>query len=170
MATMKFNVMSVVAIILAITAVIAIVLLETGYSYTNNPYLNISQPNNKSPLSNTYLAFLIIAIILSSVVFIVTCLDLEPVTSKTYLVYALTAALLLVGVILFALHLSANSTTNSFLGQFGNSILDSMKPENTYLHYASIVSACIALIAAITGVVAPFVCNERAMYVTRGPE
>jgi len=133
MATIKINVMSIVAIILTISAIIAAALLEAvGYK--------------RSDYTNTYLAFLIIAIILALVVLIVTCVDLESVTGKTFLIYLLIAIMLLVGIILFGLYLDGrNSKQVDF---------------NANEHYASIVFAVIALVAAIAGTVAPFVCNK----------
>jgi len=131
MATLKINVMSIVAIVLSIAAIIAIACYESAA-----PEIKL-----RGDHANTYEAFLVIAVILALIVLIVTCMDVESVTGKTFLIYGLTAVLLLIGVILFGIHLDTWSKIPA-------------------AYVASIVFAIVALLAAVGGTIAPFVCNK----------
>lgn len=148
MATIKINVMSIVAIIVTISAIIAAALLESV------DYRGIVELLKYLDYTNAYLAMLIIAIILALVVLIVTCLDVESATGKTFLIYALASLLLLAGIICFAVQMNkCDGIKYSIL-----KIIFSYKIPNE--HYASIVFGCVALIASIAGTIAPFVCNK----------
>jgi len=135
MATLKINVMSILAIIVMVSGIIAVGLYEAPYG---------GQTGDRVADRNTYEAMIIIAILLALVVLVVTCADIEQVKTKTFLIYALAALLLLIGIIVFGVYMGKHNWLT-----------------NTYNHWvASMVFACIALIASIAGAVAPFVCNK----------
>jgi len=137
MATLRINVMSIVAIVLSVAAIIAVACYES-----------VNGSGTRGNYENTYEAFLVIAIILALIVLIVTCMDVESVTGKTFLIYGLTAVLLLIGIILFGIVLHAIEN---------NTLIKRKIPGEAI---ASIVFACVALLAAIAGTIAPFVCNK----------
>merc|ERR1712133_233307 len=58
--------------------------------------------DKRASKEQTYEAFLVISILLALVVLIVTCVDIESLTGKTFLIYAVTAVLLLIGIIVYA--------------------------------------------------------------------
>lgn len=142
MATIKINVMSIVAIILTIAGIIAVALYEVQAPKVGS---------YREPECDTYEAMVIIAIILAIVVLIVTCLDVESVTGKTFLIYGISAVLLLIGVIVFGYYLGNTRWVNSISGK---------TVDAPARYVASIVFACIAMVSAIAGAVAPFVCNK----------
>jgi len=155
MATLKINVMSIVAIILMVAGVIAVALYEAGVGS-----LKRSNLHNE----NTYEAMLIIAIILALVVLIVTCMDVERVTGKTFLIYALAALLLVIGIICLGVDMGGYANRCTAEETLNKSLADKLKihiacPRENYF-IASIVFACVALLAAVAGAVAPFVCNK----------
>jgi len=140
MATLKINVMSIVAIIVAIAGIVAVALFEAA---------GIS--NKGGDKGKAYEALVIIAIILALVVLVVHCADIERLTSKTFLIYAVAALLLLIGIIVFAIVLDNVNTalkTNKLLQKaFDYGV-------------SSIVFAVVACAAAVAGAAAPFVCNK----------
>jgi len=139
MATLKINVMSILAIVVMVTCVVAVGLYESLVGSANR---------SGAHEQNTYEAFLIISILLALVVLVVTCMDIEQVKTKTFLIYALAAILLLIGIGVFGnLLRKLDTVTLNFAETFSKWI-------------ASIVFAALALIASIAGAVAPFVCNK----------
>jgi len=156
MATLKINVMSIVAIILMVSGIIALSLYEA-------PLKGSTKGRSQSPRENTYEAFLIIPILLALVVLIVTCADIEQLKTKTFLIYALAAVMLLIGIIIFAVVLEDNRQNIAEIEKVpkvGAAAAAALK--NVFNHWvASIVFAVVALIAAIAGTVAPFVCNKN---------
>merc|ERR1711990_759120 len=88
--------MSIVAVILMVAGVIAVALYE------------VVAGDRRAHNYNAYEAMLIIAIILALVVLIVTCMDVERITGKTFLIYALAALLLLLGIICLGVALGAS--------------------------------------------------------------
>jgi len=154
MATLKINVMSIVAIILMVSGIIALSLYEA-------PLKGSMKGRSQSPRENTYEAFLIIPILLALVVLIVTCADIEKLKTKTFLFYALAAVMLLIGIIIFAVVLEeTRQSIPNIEKTLGAAAAAAAK--NIFNHWvASIVFAVVALIAAIAGTVAPFVCNKN---------
>jgi len=141
MATLKINVMSIVAIVLIVTGIVALGCYEGP----------IRPHAYRSDTMNTYEAFIIIPIILAIVVLIVTCLDVESITGKTFLLYGLAALLLLIGIIIFGVVLHDMNS----VGYIRN--IGYVKAPDAWI--ASIVFAALAFIAAAVGAVAPFVCK-----------
>jgi len=167
MATLKINVMSIVAIVLAVFSIVAVAMYESSATW----------PKERPSGEHTYEAFLIIAILLALVVLIVTCLDIEKLTGKTFLIYAVTAVLLLIGLIVFGVQLhkdykEANNAFNEknkvtqaileekFLNRFRAS--GDQNTMQSFLNFrtASAVFCGLALLVAIVGTIAPFVCNK----------
>jgi len=149
MATLKINIMSIVAIILMVAGVIAVALYEVVAPATDKRGDNY----------NAYEAMLIIAIILALVVLIVTCMDVERITGKTFLIYALAALLLLIGIICLGVALGATLGPVDLCKRATTAFRDVLCKTQNYL-IASMVFAIVALLAGVAGAVAPFVCNK----------
>jgi len=146
MATLKINVMSIVAIIVAIAGIVAVALFEAA---------GIS--NKGGDKGKAYEALVIIAIILALVVLVVHCADIERLTSKTFLIYAVAALLLLIGIIVFAIVVdNVNSSLKA------SKVITKNSPWQKVFDYcvSSIVFAVVACAAAVAGAAAPFVCNK----------
>jgi len=144
MATLKINVMSIVAIIVAIAGIVAVALLEVVGT-------------GKDDKAKAYEAMVIIAIILALVVLVVHCADIERLTSKTFLIYAVAALLLLIGIIVFAIVVdNVNSSLKA------SKVITKNSPWQKVFDYcvSSIVFAVVACAAAVAGAAAPFVCNK----------
>jgi len=156
MATLKINVMSIVAIILMVSGIIALGLYEA-------PYKGVTKGRSQIPRENTYEAFIIIPILLALVVLIVTCADIERLKTKTFLIYALAAVMLLIGIIIFAVVLEERRSNIAKAEAIGAGNTTAVKDaKNVFNHWvASIVFAVVALVAAVAGTVAPFVCNKN---------
>jgi len=150
MATLKINVMSIVAIVLAVLSIVAVALYESVAGAVSS----------RGSQEQTYEAFLIIAILLAIVVLVVTCLDIESLTGKTFLIYAVTAVLLLIGIIVFGIELHKFSNNNNKLINTIISITGVDKQDILNKFIASTVFAGLAMLAAIVGAIAPFVCNK----------
>jgi len=95
MATIRFSVMSIIAMVVMITCILAISLYE--YDPPSAP------PRDRSSLGHAYEALLIVAILLALVVVVVTCLNNANLTGKTYLVFAFTGFWLLIAAICYGL-------------------------------------------------------------------
>jgi len=145
MATLKINVMSIVAIVIIVTGIISLGCYEGPFG----------GKSGRPDTYNTYEAFIIISILLAIVVLVVTCLDVASVTGKTFLIFGLVALLLLIGIIIFGIELGKRNNTTVNLGSFGSVRLST--PE---AWIASIVFAAFAFIAAVAGAIAPFVCKK----------
>jgi len=145
MATLKINVMSIVAVVVMVSSIVAVGLYES----------KTGAIDKRASKEQTYEAFLVIAILLALVVLIVTCVDIESLTGKTFLIYAVTAVLLLIGIIVYAVHLKE---LQDYLDKINKVAIVKLKMANEY--YASAVFAGIAFVAAIAGTIAPFVCNK----------
>jgi len=151
MATLKINIMSIVAIIVMIAGVIAVALYEVAAGDT--------ETEKRGDSYNAYEAMLIIAIILALVVLIVTCMDVERITGKTFLIYALAALLLLIGIICLGVALGATGGPVDACKRAPAVVRDAFCKVQNYL-IASMVFAIVALLAGVAGAVAPFVCNK----------
>jgi len=145
MATLKINVMSIVAIIVAIAGIVAVALFEAA---------GIS--NKGGDKGKAYEALVIIAIILALVVLVVHCADIERLTSKTFLIYAVAALLLLIGIIVFAIVVD---NVNSAL-KITKAVTNNPLQKQFDYGVSSIVFAVVACAAAVAGAAAPFVCNK----------
>jgi len=148
MATLKINVMSIVAIIVAIAGIVAVALYETS---------GPAAVTGDSDKGKAYEALVIIAIILALVVLVVHCADIERLTSKTFLIYAVAALLLLIGIIVFAIVVdNVNSSLKA------SKVVTKNSPWQKVFDYcvSSIVFAVVACAAAVAGAAAPFVCNK----------
>jgi len=149
MATLKINVMSIVAIIVAIAGIVAVALYETS-----GPAAIAKGDGDKG---KAYEALVIIAIILALIVLVVHCADIERLTSKTFLIYAVAALLLLIGIIVFAIVVdNVNSSLKA------SKVITKNSPWQKVFDYcvSSIVFAVVACAAAVAGAAAPFVCNK----------
>jgi len=144
MATLKINVMSIVAIVIIVTGIISLGCYEGPFG----------GKSGRPDTYNTYEAFIIISILLAIVVLVVTCLDVASVTGKTFLIFGLAALLLLIGIIIFGIELGKQNNTTVTIG---NMRLRWSTP-NAWI--ASIVFAAFAFIAAVAGAIAPFVCKK----------
>lgn len=148
MATLKINVMSIVAIIVAIAGIVAVALYETS-----GPAAIAKGDGDKG---KAYEALVIIAIILALVVLVVHCADIERLTSKTFLIYAVAALLLLIGIIVFAIVVD---NVNSAL-KITKAVTNNPLQKQFDYGVSSIVFAVVACAAAVAGAAAPFVCNK----------
>jgi len=156
MATIKINVMSILAVLAIIFGAIALGLYEADRADTET---NGTKKNGRAdPLENElnmYEAGICIGILISLIVLIITVCDKpESLTGKTFLMYALAAILLLAGLIC-AIVVEATEdgdTGRTAKDSDGNIIAASG------LRIASYVLAGAELLILIIGAIAPFIC------------
>jgi len=155
MATIKINVMSILAVLAIIFGAIALGLYEADRADTET---NGTKKNGRAdPLENElnmYEAGICIGILISLIVLIITVCDKpESLTGKTFLMYALAAILLLAGLICaIVVEATEGDTGRTAKDADGNIVAASG------LRIASYVLAGAELLILIIGAIAPFIC------------
>jgi len=145
MATIKINVMSILAVLAIIFGAIALGLYEAdrGSDDKNNKERGIGEEE-----MNMYEAGICIGILISLIVLIITVCDKpDSLTGKTFLMFALAAILLLAGFICMIV-VEAQ-------GEDHGRVKDS---EPSGLRIASYVLAGAELLILVIGAIAPFIC------------
>jgi len=145
MATIKINVMSIIAVIAIIFGAIALGLYEADRASGSDD--NLDRSIDEAEM-NMYEAGVCIGILIALIVLIVTVCDKpDSLTGKTFLMFALGAILLLAGVICMIVVES--------LGEGHGRKKDS---EASGLRIASYVLAGAELLMCVIGAIAPFIC------------
>jgi len=154
MATIKINVMSILAVLAIIFGAIALGLYEADRADTETN----GTKDRADPLENElnmYEAGICIGILISLIVLIITVCDKpESLTGKTFLMYALAAILLLAGLIcaIVVEATEGGDTGRTAKDSDGNIVAASG------LRIASYVLAGAELLILIIGAIAPFIC------------
>jgi len=153
MATIKINVMSILAVLAIIFGAIALGLYEADRADTDTN----GEKDRSDPLENElnmYEAGICIGILISLIVLIITVCDKpESLTGKTFLMYALAAILLLAGLICAIV---VEATEGGDTGRTKKEGDDIVGPSG--LRIASYVLAGAELLILIIGAIAPFIC------------
>jgi len=147
MATIKINVMSILAVLAIIFGAIALGLYEAdrGSEDKNNEDRDIGEAE-----INMYEAGVCIGILVSLIVLIITVCDKpDSLTGKTFLMFALAAILLLAGVICMIVVEAQDE---------GHGRKPDLETGPSGLRIASYVLAGAELIILIIGAIAPFIC------------
>jgi len=147
MATIKINVMSILAVLAIIFGAIALGLYEADRDSgeKNNEDRDIGEAE-----INMYEAGICIGILVSLIVLIITVCDKpDSLTGKTFLMFALAAILLLAGVICMIVVEAQDS---------GHGRKPNQDSGPSGLRIASYVLAGAELIILIIGAIAPFIC------------
>lgn len=145
MATIKINVMSILAVLAIIFGAIALGLYEADRDSGSDDNLVRSIDEGEM---NMYEAGICIGILISLIVLIVTVCDKpDSLTGKTFLMFALAAILLLAGVICMIV-VEAQGEAH---GRKANT-------EASGLRIASYVLAGAELLILVIGAIAPFIC------------
>jgi len=154
MATIKINVMSILAVLAIIFGAIALGLYEADRADTETN----GEKDRADPLENElnmYEAGICIGILISLIVLIITVCDKpESLTGKTFLMYALAAILLLAGLICaIVVEATEGGDTGRAPLKPGEEV-----PGASGLRIASYVLAGAELLILIIGAIAPFIC------------
>jgi hypothetical protein len=145
MATIKINVMSILAVLAIIFGAIALGLYEADRDSGNDN--NLDRDIGEAEI-NMYEAGVCIGILVSLIVLIITVCDKpDSLTGKTFLMFALAAILLLAGVICMIVVEAQD---------LGHGRKQETAPSG--LRIASYVLAGAELIILIIGAIAPFIC------------
>jgi len=154
MATIKINVMSILAVLAIIFGAIALGLYEADRADTEtNGVKDRSDPLENE--LNMFEAGICIGILISLLVLIITVCDKpESLTGKTFLMYALAAILLLAGLICaIVVEATEGGDTGRAAKKEGEEV-----PGASGLRIASYVLAGAELLILIIGAIAPFIC------------
>jgi len=144
MATIKINVMSILAVLAIIFGAIALGLYEADRAATED---DVPRSLDEGEL-NMYEAGICIGILISLIVLIVTVCDKpDSLTGKTFLMFALAAILLLAGVICMIV-----------VEAQGENHGRKKDAEISGLRIASYVLAGAELLILVIGAIAPFIC------------
>jgi len=154
MATIKINVMSILAVLAIIFGAIALGLYEADRADTDTNGKKDRAEKLENEL-NMYEAGICIGILISLIVLIITVCDKpESLTGKTFLMYALAAILLLAGLICAIV---VEATEDGDAGRT-NKDADGNLVGPSGLRIASYVLAGAELLILIIGAIAPFIC------------
>lgn len=153
MATIKINVMSILAVLAIIFGAIALGLYEADRADTEtNGVKDRSDPLENE--LNMFEAGICIGILISLLVLIITVCDKpESLTGKTFLMYALAAILLLAGLICAIVVEATEGGDTGRAAKEGEEV-----PGASGLRIASYVLAGAELLILIIGAIAPFIC------------
>jgi len=147
MATIKINVMSILAVLAIIFGAIALGLYEADRDSGNDN--NLDRDIGEAEI-NMYEAGVCIGILVSLIVLIITVCDKpDSLTGKTFLMFALAAILLLAGVICMIVVEAQD---------LGHGRKPDLETGPSGLRIASYVLAGAELIILIIGAIAPFIC------------